>query len=137
MVHFYRRIQDSPGSRMKGGHWLPAEAAHRGATVAPIPEIAGELQELLGQRVVAYATGLKSPKTVGRWVTGTTPHPEQGKKLRDLFRTVLILRGSYGAETIRAWLAGANPELGNSAPIDALREGRDVDVFSAAEDFAS
>lgn len=115
---------------------MPAGAAHKGATVAPIPEITGHLQELLGQRIVAYATGV-TPKAVGRWLTGTTPHPEQGKKLRNLYRTVLILGEVYGGETIRAWLEGANPDLGDSAPIDALREGRNVDVFRAAEDFAS
>jgi hypothetical protein len=98
--------------------------------------MAGGLQELLGQRVVAYATGLRSPKAVGRWTTGTNPHREQDKKLRNLYRTVLILRESYGPETIRAWLEGANPDLGDVAPIDALRQGRDVDVFRAAEDFA-
>lgn len=116
---------------------MPASAAHKGATIAPIPEMAGELQELLGQRLVAYATALRSPKTVGRWVTGTKPHGQQEKKLRSLYRTKLILEECFGPDTIRAWLEGANPELGDVAPIEALREGRDVEVFRAAEDFAS
>jgi hypothetical protein len=99
--------------------------------------MARELQELLGQRVVAYATGLRSSKAVARWLTGTPPHPNTLKKLRDLYRTVLILREAYGPETIRAWLEGANPDLGDSAPIEALRQGRDVDVFHAAKGFSS
>ena len=114
---------------------MPATAAHKEAITAPIPEMAEELQALLGQRVVAYTTGVRSPKAVGRWATGTSPHPDAEKKLRALYRAVLILREVYGAETIRAWLAGANPDLGDSAPVEALHEGRDVDVFHAAESF--
>jgi hypothetical protein len=116
---------------------VPAQAAHREATIAPIAEIAGQMQQLLGQRVVAYATGMRSPKAVGRWLTGTTPHHSALKKLRDLYRTVLILGERYEPETICAWLEGANPELGDSAPIELLRQGRDVDVFRAAEDFVN
>ena len=115
---------------------MPAtEAAHKQAVTRSTPEMAGELQELLGQRVVAYSTGVRSPKAVGRWVTGTPPHPNAEKKLRALYRAVLILGAVYGEETIRAWLAGANPDLGYTAPIEALHEGRDVDVFHAAESF--
>jgi hypothetical protein len=115
----------------------PTEAAHKEAILASIPDMARELQELLGQRGVAYTTGVRSPKAVGRWLTGTPPHPNTLKKLRNLYRTVLILRESYGPETIRAWLEGANPDLGDCAPIDALRQGREVDVFHAAEGFTS
>jgi hypothetical protein len=50
---------------------------------------------------------------------------------------VLILGERYEPETICAWLEGANPELGDSAPIESLRQGRDVDVFRAAEDFVN
>ena len=114
---------------------MPVKAAHRGAITAPVDEMARDLQELLSLRVIASTTGVQSPKAVSRWLTGATPHPETLNKLRSLYRTVLILRDAYGPETIRAWLSGANPDLGDMTPLAALRAGRDVDVFHAAESF--
>lgn len=121
---------------------MPAEATHsevsaayREATRAKVPAIAQRLQELLGQQLVAYAIGVSSPKMVGRWAKGTPPHPGTELKLRNLYRTVLILLDSVGPQTVRAWLQGANPDLADVPPVEVLREGRDVEVFHAAESF--
>lgn len=116
---------------------MPTQTAHWQATTESIAAIAKELQEELGQRLIAYATENKSPKAIGRWASGdVTPRDESARKLRDLYRTVLILREAYGPETIRAWLEGANPDLDLRAPVEVLRKGNSaVGVFQAAESF--
>jgi hypothetical protein len=111
------------------------------ATRQPITSIARELQGQLGQRLVAYAAGIRSPRLVARWAaeddTHHKPNDNADRRLRDLFRTVLILRGTYGPETIRAWLVGANPDLKDRAPIELIREDDPVPVFHAAEAFCA
>jgi len=116
---------------------MSATAAHRQATTETVPAIAKELQTELGQRLIAYVTKNKSPKAIGRWASGEVkPRAENERKLRDLYRTVVILREAYGPETIRAWLEGANPDLGLHAPVEVLRENDSaVSVFQAAESF--
>ena len=110
--------------------------AFKEATVRPINQVAGELQEVLGQRLVAYAAGVRSPKLVGRWATGEhEPREDAMKRLRELYEAVLTLREHYGAETIRAFMVGANPNLEDCAPIDVVRDGRGIDVVRAAEAF--
>ena len=111
-------------------------AAHRKATLTPTREIAAELQDQLGQRLVAYATHVRSPKLVGRWAAGAhNPGPDTEQRLRALYRTSLILGAVYGAETTRAWLTGSNPDLDDRAPLDLLHEGEAVEVFKAADAF--
>lgn len=110
--------------------------AHREATTTPVAEMTAELQELLGQRVVAYATGVRSVKAVSAWVNGSDPHRDTERKLRALYRIVLILKDEFGPGTVRAWLSGANPDLAERVPLDVLREGGDVEVITAAQDFA-
>ena len=113
-----------------------AEAAHRDSVHAAVPDMAAKLQELVGQRLIAYVTSSRSNKTVARWATGdNTPNPESRNKLRALFRTVLILETQEPAETIRAWLTSSNPLLGDAVPAEVLRDGDPVRVFHAAEAF--
>ena len=50
---------------------------------------------------------------------------------------MLILQSTYGPETIRAWLVGANPDLNDRPPIDLIREDEPVAVFHAAEAFCA
>jgi hypothetical protein len=115
---------------------LPTQAAHKQAITESIAAIAQELQELLGQKLVAYTTDVKSPKAVGRWAHGVVePRAEAEQRLRALYRAVLTLQEAYGPQTIRAWLQGANPDLANQAPVDVLRKGRDAAVIEAAESF--
>jgi hypothetical protein len=111
-------------------------AAYRKEVEASTKVIAQVLQQDLGQRLVAYVTETRSPKAVGRWAQGVEPRDEARRRLRELYRTVLILREAYGPDTIRAWLEGANPDLGNQAPVEILRGGRGAPrVFQAAETF--
>jgi hypothetical protein len=112
-----------------------AEAVYRQALRDGITVVAAHLQEVLGQRLVAYGVGLRNPKTVGTWARGGTPRHDAQQRLRDLYRTVLLLEAHERPDTIRAWLIGANPQLEDQAPIELLRNGEVAAVFRAAEAF--
>jgi hypothetical protein len=117
--------------------------AHREETRTSVDKIAMELQTALGQRIVAYVTGNRSPKVVGRWARGDgKPQGDDAEqRLRQLYRTFLILRGTEDegvieeSATIRNWLLGANPLLGDKPPLKILREGDPSVVQHAAEKF--
>lgn len=117
--------------------------AHKQETRATVALIATELQAALGQRLVAYVTGNRSPKVVGRWARGDgKPQDDDAEqRLRGLYRTFLILRGTEEEgyleqpETIRNWLLGANPYLDDEPPLKILREGDQSRVQRAAEQF--
>ena len=100
----------------------PTDVAHREATRTDFRQIAQELQEALGQRLVAYATGVRSPQAVGRWAAGKNEPRGAEQGLRNLYRVFVVLRETENAQTIRAWLKGANPQLAHRAPIEFLRE---------------
>jgi Protein of unknown function (DUF2384) len=113
-----------------------AEAAYKHSLHATIPEMAATLQALVGQRLVAFVTGSRSNKTVARWASGDNhPQLQVEAKLRDLYRTVLILQATEPPDTIRAWMTSANPYLGDEVPAEVLREGNAVRVFHAAQAF--
>jgi hypothetical protein len=110
---------------------------HKAATASPTTEVAGELQELLGQKLVAYAAGVRSPKLIGRWAAGDhEPRAESEKRLRDLYRVWLTLKEEqYTRGTLRAFIMGSNPHLRDRAPIDVIRDGNGIEAVHAAEAF--
>ena len=116
--------------------------AHKQETRTGVRQIAMELQSEIGQRAVAYVTRNRSPKVVGRWARGEGKPQSDGaeQRLRGLYRTYLILRGPEDdrreeASTIRNWLLGANPHLGDQPPLEVLRAGDPRQVHDAAEEF--
>jgi hypothetical protein len=116
-----------------------------------IASIAARLQEVLGQRIVAYAVGVKDPRSVGRYARGDQkPHEETDQRLRQLHAIAQMLLTRETPETVRAWMLGANPLLEDRAPVELLhaddhppveRTAADdartgyVSVISAAEEF--
>ena len=104
------------------------ERAHRDAMRTDIASIAERLQDVLGQRLTAYAVGVRDPKSIGRYAKG--PHAESGQKprddtdyrLRQLYQIVQMLVAQETSETVRAWFLGANPLLEDRSPIELLHE---------------
>lgn len=114
------------------------EEAHRIATDRDPAELAAELQELLGQKLVAFALGDRHPKTVGRYARGErAPEPEAHGRLVDLSVVVGILREGMREGTVKSWMLGSNPRLKGKAPIEAFHEGHPYEVMSAAKAFVS
>jgi hypothetical protein len=97
------------------------ERAHREAMRASIASIAGRLQEMLGQRITAYAVGIKDPRAIGRYAREQSrPGPNTTKRLRELFEITQVLLARETAETVRAWLLGSHPLLEDRSPIELL-----------------
>lgn len=115
------------------------EEVYEQETRTSVQDIASALQKDVGQRLVAYVTGNRSPKIVGRWASGEgNPQTDEAEgRLRSLYRTYLILLSREEPPTIRNWLLGANPHLGDRPPIQILREGDQSKVYKAAQEFIS
>jgi len=116
----------------------PIEDAHRTATQLDHPKLVAELQELLGQKVVAFAVGDRHPKTIGRYARGERdPDPRTLGQLVDLHTVVGILRQGMRDPSIKAWMMGSNPRLKGKAPIEAVHDGRAYEVMGAAKAFVT
>jgi len=59
-----------------------AERLDYDATTLPISEVAGYLQDQLGQRIAAHLAGLRDAKQVGRYRKPDGPAPNQTTDLR-------------------------------------------------------
>jgi hypothetical protein len=81
------------------------------------------LQELFGQRIVAFMTGVEDPKAVGRWARGErSPRGDSEQRLRAAYHISQLLTLADSAETARAWFIGMNPHFADRAPFAILGE---------------
>lgn len=114
------------------------EDAHRVATQLDSASLTSELQDLLGQKLVAFAIGDKHPKTVGRYARGDRePDGEVLGQLVNLYAVVEILRQGMQPSAVKAWMMGLNPRLKGVAPIVAIHDGRAFQVMGAAKAFVT
>jgi hypothetical protein len=110
--------------------------AHRTTVESTIADIAAFLQEVFGQRLVAYMAGVAEERTVGRWASGeTSPRPASEERLRTAYQIFRLLNTEEGPHTVRAWFVGLNPQLDDESPAAAIREDRARDVLVAARAF--
>ncbi|MDQ2651906.1 MAG: XRE family transcriptional regulator [Chloroflexota bacterium] len=121
-------------------HWLAdlEKQAHHASIHSPTPHIAGVMQELLGQRLVAAMTGIGDEKTVGRWARGERePRGESERRMRDAFQIVSLLSLADSPAMARAWFVGMNPHLRDRAPFAVLSETPESasQVLAAAKAF--
>lgn len=109
--------------------------SHTSAMRSPLPEVARELENVLGQRLTAVIAGVSDAKAVGKWARGDrAPRPDAEQHLRDAYYVMRVLLQVESPATIRAWFVGMNPELDDRAP--ALVLGEDAArVLQAARTF--
>jgi len=113
-----------------------AKQAHRQTVESTPADVARFLQDALGQKLVAYIANVSGPRTVGHWVAGDrTPGAESEERLRAAFYIFRLLGETESSHVVRAWFAGMNPALGESAPATAIREGKLADAVAAAKAF--
>jgi hypothetical protein len=110
-----------------------------GITVGTDPaEMAAELQDLLGQKLVAFALGDRHPKSIGRYARGERePEEDALTALMSLYTVAGVLkqgRAEYGS-WIKQWMIGANHGLGGRAPIQVFHDGNRNQVLGAAAAF--
>ena len=105
--------------------WLMelSERAHQETVRAATQDIAAALQELFGQRIVAFMVGVEDPKAVGRWARGErSPRGDSELRLRAVYQITQLLTLADSAETARAWFIGMNPHFADRAPFAILGE---------------
>jgi hypothetical protein len=114
------------------------QQAHRQATLAPVREVAGVLQEMLSRRLTAYIAGVGDGKTVSRWTTGEVAeirdHATE-QRLRTAYEIARLLLEYDSAQTVKAWFIGLNPQLGDESPAEAIHDGRLKESLAAARAF--
>lgn len=107
------------------------------ATTRPVAEIAGYLQEQVGQRVASAIAGLVDAGQIDRYVCGTaSPRAVTERRLREGFKAIRLLVDAYDDQTARAWLFGTNTRLDDRAPIDVLAAARETSEFEAVAEAA-
>jgi hypothetical protein len=111
-------------------------AAHRRTVEASITDIVAFLQEVFGQKLVAYLAGVSEPRTVGRWARGESPPRAASEgRLRQAYYIFRLLNTEESPHTVRAWFVGLNPQLDDESPAAAIRDDRARDVLVAAKAF--
>ena len=109
-----------------------AEQLDHDAVTLPIAEVAGYLQDELGQRIAAHLVGLRDAKQIGRYRKDDGPRPNQTTdlRLREGYKIVRMIVASFDERTARAWLFGTNTRLEDEAPIDVLRRAMEPAQFA-------
>jgi len=113
-------------------------AAHRESVGADIADIAGFLQENLGQNLVAHLSGISDRKLVGQWARREhKPRPASEAALRATYQVFKLLEAQDSPHVVRAWFIGINPQLQGESPIAEISEGHFREVYMAANAFAA
>ncbi|WP_022929226.1 hypothetical protein [Patulibacter americanus] len=98
-----------------------ADTLNREALTLPAPQLAAWLQEHLGQKLAAYAVGLRDPKMIGRYSAGkAAPRPLVLHRMQTTYEAARTLHEAFGDTTARSWFFGSNRTLGDRAPATVL-----------------
>lgn len=108
-------------------HARPDLAAFTKTVRASFPEVATELREVLGTRLVAYLGSVRETRAVNQWADGSRePSADVQHRLRVALQIALRIATSESPQIAQAWFQGLNPQLDDRSPARLLREG-DVD----------
>jgi hypothetical protein len=76
---------------------------------------------------------------VTRWASGevtTIRDYEMEQRLRTSYEIAQLLLSGDSPQTVKAWFIGLNPQLGDTSPAEAIREGKLRESLAAARVFA-
>ena len=91
---------------------------------------------VLGPTLAAVAIREPDVARVKEWAAGEGyPNFESTIRAIEASRAIDTI-GDYGHGLSRAWLLGCNPMLGDDSPVNALHEGKLLEVRAAARTFA-
>ena len=109
-----------------------AEKLDRDAATLAVADVAGYLQNHLGQRVAAHLVGLRDAKQIGRYRREDGPEPNQRTelRLREGYKVVRMIVEAFDEKTAKAWLFGTNTRLDDEAPIDVMRAATEPAQFA-------
>jgi hypothetical protein len=110
-------------------------AAHRKTAQTTTSDIAAFLTETLGRQATAHMCDV-DPKTITRWAKGShTPGEANERRLRTAYHAFQLLLARDSQYTVRSWFLGLNPQLDDSAPLEAIRDDKLREVNVAARAF--
>jgi hypothetical protein len=113
-------------------HARPDLEAHAHATRASFNDVAAELRELLGAKLVAYLGGVGETRAAHQWADGErAPNDEIQQRLRFALRVALPVARADSPAIAQAWFQGLNPQLDDRSPARLLRDG-DLDEVGPA-----
>ena len=113
-------------------HARPDLVAHARATRASFEDVATELRELLGAKLVAYLGRVGETRAVHQWAEGERlPSDEVQQRLRFALRVALPIAAADSPAIAQAWFQGLNPQLDDRSPARLLREGELQEVGPA------
>ena len=102
-----------------------------------IHDLVRELNENVGATVVAAMTGAGSRTLPYKWAKDVEPQQRFVERLRLGYRVWRVVKDDEGVNIALAWLMGANPRLGETTPVSAIRDLRTQEVVGAAEAFVA
>jgi hypothetical protein len=99
-------------------------------------------REILGSRITAYLSGLRSDELLDAWASALAVPPDPIRnRLRIASHAARIVAEWDGVPAARAWLAGQNRRLGDTAPIRLLyenpTESAGPEIIAAARAFVA
>ena len=109
---------------------IDVQACHDKASRMCFPELAGELRELLGAKLVAYIGSVGETRAVREWIEGrrSPGSHEIQLKLRLAYEVASCIADADGPEIAQVWFQGLNPLLDDVSPARLLRDGVYEDV---------
>ena len=112
------------------------ELAQRVAAATPSQQAQFLLERMKWPLVIAQAAGVTTG-TVHRWAAGAfRPTGEHATRLSEMFAAVYTLAAFFSEPHVpNAWVIGANPWIGEHAPLAYIRAGRGSEVLVAAQGF--
>jgi len=114
------------------------DRAHRESIENSTSDVAKQLLEDLGPKLVSHMLNLADRQTVAAWATGdSNPRQANEDRLRDVFHIYSVLRSNNSKHTIRAWFIGMNPLLADESPASVIADGRMQDALIAAKSFVT
>lgn len=102
--------------------------------LTPISEVTRQLLSALGPTLVATLAGNRDTDMPRQWARfdGATPTPEEQERLRLAHHAWRMVSNAEGEDLARLWFIGANPWLGDTTVISAIRMLRTRGVMTAA-----
>ncbi|MCB0877886.1 MAG: hypothetical protein KDC46_02755 [Thermoleophilia bacterium] len=82
-------------------------------------------QDAIGQRLTAWIVGVRDPKAVGRWITGTNVQQDEVvRRLLALAYVIQVLANRHDGDSnwTRTWLLSPNPKLEDASAAEWIRD---------------
>jgi hypothetical protein len=109
---------------------------HRRAVRLNLSDVVAYLKEHLGLAALSILTDDSDAKTIRGWAEGVQPrNGVHERRLRSAYQIFQEIQQVEAPPTVRAWFLGMNPQLDDQAPIEALANGQEREVLSAARSF--